>query len=464
MNFKNKFIYLLGGVLALSSCKKQLDQQNPNSFGEENSFQTLEHVQMGVNAAYGRYGAYANNMYMSALLSDEAKLGTDNAGQGALTYRYQFGPDATTGGDITGAYYGYYSMIDQVNRVLPHVATVEAHSSLNSRRNEIKGQLLALRAIGHFNLLESYADRYDAGKPGVPVMVESNVLAKPARNTIGEVVTQIEKDFEEAKTLLPAVTASTFRDTVMNRVNIAAYQARVALYKRDYQKAIDYATAVINSGVKPLASGSAFSNIWTDENSNEVLFRIRYSTSTAIGGMWTTTGGLIYIAPSDKLVASYATGDVRKATYIGTIGGNNYVNKFLGSSRGGRVVDMKAVRIAEMYLIRAEAYAKLSTPNLMAGSADLNALRAARITGYTNQGFLTATDLVNAVLNERFKELAFEGFRFYDLKRNNLPVNRATSDANEAWQTLPATSFRWLLPIPREEIIANPNTVQNTGY
>ena len=195
------------------------------------------------------------------------------------------------------------------------------------------------------------------------------------------------------------------------------------------------------------------------------MFRIRYSNSSAIGGLWTTTGGQIYIAPSDKLVASYDANDIRLTTFIGTLSsGDNYVNKFLASSRGGRVVDMKACRIAEMYLIRAEAYAKSATPDLALGAADLNTLREHRITGYVDETFTSASDLITAVLDERFKELCFEGFRFYDLKRNGLPVERWASDANAAWQTLPASSYLFVLPIPRSELNANPNMVQNDGY
>jgi hypothetical protein len=87
-----------------------------------------------------------------------------------------------------------------------------------------------------------------------------------------------------------------------------------------------------------------------------------------------------------------------------------------------------------------------------------------RITGYINASFATATDLITAVLDERFKELCFEGFRFYDLKRNNLPVQRNASDASSDWQTLPVGSYRWVLPIPQAETNANPNMAQNDGY
>ncbi|HEX6334491.1 MAG TPA: RagB/SusD family nutrient uptake outer membrane protein, partial [Flavisolibacter sp.] len=298
----------------------------------------------------------------------------------------------------------------------------------------------------------------------VPLMTQSCVLCRPARNTMGEVMTQIDKDLADAKTLLPPISAVTnAHDTVMNALNVTGYQARIALYKRDYQGAIDAATTVIASGQKPLVSGTAFTGIWTDANRNEILFRRRYETSTGIGGLWTTTGGDIYIAPSDKLIAAYETGDIRRTAYIGyNTNGAPYVNKFFTSSKGGRIVDMKAMRMAEMYLIRAEAYAKLPSPNVAAGRADLNALQTARNATLSNP--TTAQELVDAVMLERFKELAFEGFRFWDLKRNMLPVQRLASDANAEWQTLPVNSFRWVMPIPRQEIIANPNTVQNPGY
>ena len=284
---------------------------------------------------------------------------------------------------------------------------------------------------------------------------------------MGEVMSRIDTDLSDAKAALSDVTISDFKDTVMNKINIAAYQARIALYKRDYAAAVTYATEVINSGVKPLATGTGFGGIWTDENDSETLFRVRYATSIdgAIGTLWTATGGQVYIAPSDKLVSSYDANDIRRPAFIDTnAAGNVYVNKFYESSRGGRVVDLKACRISEMYLIRAEAYAKAGSPDLIAGTADLNLLRSYRITGYVDENFSNATDLVTAVLEERFKELCFEGFRLFDLKRNNLPVERLASDASPAWQTLSASSPLFVLPIPSDEISANPNVIQNEGY
>lgn len=466
---KIKIIYLLSAAFVLGSCSKQLEQFDPEAISEGNAFQTMEHVQLGLNNVIGRYSSYVNDIYKSALVSDEAKIGPDNAGQGALTFRYQYSSDATTGGDVTAGYAGYYGMIDMANRVLPYVYEVGGDAS-NARRDAVRGQLLGMRALGHFSILQSFAKNYDpAERLGVAIVLESNPLERTGRSTMAESVAAIEKDLADAKALMPAVTPASFRDTVLNRVNIAAYQARIALWKRDYTAAITFATEVINSNVKPLVSGTDFQNIWIDVETgpsglDETLFRIRFLTSAALGGLWTTTGNLTYISPSDKLVNSFDPDDIRLETFIGTSGSTNYVNKYFVSNRGGRIVDLKAIRIAEMYLIRAEAYARQASPNIAAGAADLNFLRSMRIDGYVDETFSTAQELANAVLEERFKELCFEGHRFFDLKRNNLPVQRNASDASPEWQTLPASSYRFVFPIPQAAILANPNMEQNDGY
>jgi starch-binding outer membrane protein, SusD/RagB family len=469
-------------LLAITSCKKQLDLLPTDSLINANAFRTISDAQAGTNDAYQRYAnssfttpsnvtysysSYTSTMYQSALLSDEGKLGKDNSGQGALTYRYQYSADATSGGDVTTAFGGYYYLIDQANRVLTALPNVIATPSEEPRRNILKGQLLALRAIAHFGILQSYCGNYNPTDPkGIAYMTSSDPAAKPARLDMTSSLTAIEGDLNTAFNLLPAVTAANFTDTVMNQVNINAYRARIALYKGDYANAITYSNFVISASVRPLATTANYATIWNDSDpALETLFRIRTGPSTAVGSLFTTTGGLIYIAPSDKLVNKYGTGDVRKTNFIAGTSPFFYVNKFFTSSRGGRAVDVKACRISEMYLIRAEANAKLATPNLTSAAADLNLLRSQRITGYVNATFATASILIDAILDERYKELCFEGFRFLDLKRNNLPVQRDLSDVTSAtWQTLATGNYRFVLPIPQYEILANPNAIQNSGY
>lgn len=452
--------------LLLTSCEKDLDLTPTDSVDESKAFLTVEDLQKGLNAAYTRYARW-NTAFVSAVASDEVKFGPDNGGTGQFTYRLQYGTDGTTGGDVTAGFAVFYSMIDQINRVLPNIDIVEAvQPSDDAQRPLIRGQLLALRALAHFELLQWYAKRYDPADPlGVPVMLKADLLGKPARNTVAEVIAQIEDDLTTAKGLAPNASPGNYNDLALNKISIAAIEARVALYKGEWQKAIDLATTVINSGVKPLVTGDDFRGIWTDQNTNEILFRLRYENNSTNGSIWTLTSGNVVFSPSDKLTNSFDVDDIRLNTYIGTLSGKRVVNKFFVSSRGGRIVDGKAIRIAEMYLIRAEAYARLASPNIAAGAADLNMLRSMRIDGYVDESFGSASELANAVLLERFKELCFEGFRFFDLKRLGLPMQRDASDVDSPnWQTLPADNFRFSLPIPQDEILANPNMVPNPGY
>lgn len=460
------WLALLATVVIASSCKKDLDLAPTDSVDDTKAFLTVTDLQKGLNAAYARYARW-NTAYVSAIASDEARFGPDNGGSGQFTYRLQYGTDGTTGSDVLAGFGAYYTLIDQVNRVLPKIDVVVAENpGDDALRPLIRGQLLGLRAIGHFELLQWYSKRYDPADPlGVPIMLKSDLLGKPARNTVAEVVTQIESDLNTAKGLVADASASGYNDLVLNKVSIAAFEARVALYKGEWQKAIDLATTVINSNVKPLVTGDDYRGIWTDQNTNEILFRLRYENNTINGAIWTGTAGNVIFSPSDKLTDSYDANDIRLNAFIGNLSGKRTINKFFTSSRGGRVVDAKAIRTVEMYLIRAEAYARLASPNVTAGAADINLIRSNRIVGYSNVSFGSATELINAVLEERFKELCFEGFRFFDLKRLGLPLQRDASDVDSPnWQTLPADNFRFTFPIPQDEILANPNMVPNPGY
>jgi starch-binding outer membrane protein, SusD/RagB family len=464
---KQKHILAILLCFTVFGCKKDLDLKPTDSVGEDVAFNSVTSLQKGLNTAYSDYSiARADQAFASSITSDEVKFGPDNGGTGQFGYRLQYSSDGTSGGDVTNGFFLYYSMIDQVNRVLGKIPDVAASSSAEElQKKSINGQLLALRALGHFELLQAYSKKYDPTDPlGVMVMTKSCLTCFPARSSVAAVLTQIEQDLSEAKSLMPAVTPSGYNDLALNTVSITAIQARVALYKGEWQKASDYATTVISSGVKTLATGSAFTGIWTDLNTNEVLFRSRFENSAALGGQWTNTNGSVIFSPSDKLMSSYSASDIRLNAFIGTNSSNKrYVKKFSLSSRGGSIVDLKGIRVAEMYLIRAEAKAELN--DLSGAAADINTLRAARITGYTPVSYPDKPTAIADIFLERYKELAFEGFRFFDLKRKGIPLQRNASDVDSPlWQTMSPSDKRFVYPIPADEMLANPNMQQNPGY
>jgi len=252
---------------------------------------------------------------------------------------------------------------------------------------------------------------------------------------------------------------------------------------RDWANAETFATEYINA--VPLATIALFPGIWTDANSAEQAWRLSKSSSAGgrIGSLFRGTStsainvGLVTWKPSEKLWSSYdAVNDVRFAAYLKdepllTAAGrpSRLVQKYAGTgyfTTNENVANGKPFRTGEMYLIRAEARAELNKfTGANSAETDINTLRTNRITGYVNVTFATKQDAIDGIMLERFKELPYEGHRFFDLRRRGLPVIRIAADApSVVGTTLPAGNFRFVLPIPLPEITTNPVMVQNPGY
>jgi hypothetical protein len=327
--------------------------------------------------------------------------------------------------------------------------------------------LLALRAYLHFELLRAYASSYQTGALGVPYM-ETSTISYPARDKFETVITKAKADLIAAKALIP----TTFTDkTRITKTAVSAIQARVALYEKNWADAITYSSEVITAA--PLATKAQFPGLWTDANDSEVIWKLKRvgTTDSRVGDFYfRQTGGIVLYAPSFKLIATFdQVNDLRYPAYIkfdATRTGTKsqyLVNKFIGgTSTAPGLTDIKMFRTGEMYLIRAEAKAE-STGD---AAADINALRTLRINNYVNATFADKQALIDAVYTERFKELAFEGHRFFDLKRRNLNIQRLASDAVNASGAILLTpaQAQYALPLPALEISVNKNTVQNPLY
>jgi hypothetical protein len=355
-------------------------------------------------------------------------------------------------------------MLDRIHRVLaaaPGITPVDAAQSIKKAR--IMAELQGLNGIAYFeSLINVMPPGYNPAALGLAIVNESCLTCTPARNTVGEVIAEIEKDLAAAKAdvNIPSAPTDPLR---LSKSAIAAYQARVALLKKDWTAAVSFAAEAILLSGKTLATGSNFTDYWFDANESESILKYRNQTQPAL--LWRDSNGDVFFEPSIQLKNLFnRTSDIRYSTYFTSNGSDtSIVDKYKGSSFGASVNDLKLIRLSEMYLIRAEANAENN--QLTQAAADINALRTARITGYVNEVFATKADAITAVLNERSKELCFEGFRFYDLKRRSLPVNRLAADVqSSAWQNLAADNYKFTLPIPQDAIDANSNTVQNPNY
>ena len=470
---------VIGSFLMLSlfatSCSKVMDIKETDFIGGDIALKTVNNNEQGIIGAYA-----AMNVEMGILLNsvfaDEVKIAEFyNAG---TVHEWLYSSTDISIRDSYTAFPLYYRIIDRANRVLQALPkATAANATEEALKNKLKGEALFLRAFAHFELYRYYSNSAVATDLALAYM-ETPSLDPQARITVAPYFAKLNADLAAAKPLLPATTTDIYR---ASKNAATGLQARVALYTKDYANANTFSTEYI--AALPLATAANFPLIWTDANNSEVAFKLSRTASigTKIGALFrgasasaTNIGTVTWIASSKLWDAYDQVNDVRFAAYfkdeaaLKTAGrgtASRLIKKYAGGAYGTsseNVADAKVFRTGEMYLIRAEA--KAESGDLAGAAADLNALRAARITGYTSAVFASKDALITAIMDERFKELPYEGHRFWDLKRRNLPVTRLVADAPAGATTLAAGNFRFLLPIPNSEIQANSLIQQNPGY
>lgn len=461
-NFKIKSIkiaaVLMFTLVGFTSCEDAYEIDPADEIVESNAITNLSDVQSALIGAYSTMGANTS-VYWNSLFTDELQLPSSNNGQGIQVHTWSINSD---NGEASGLYSSYYTTISRLNRVLEAIPNIEVEAGEEEELNGYKGELLAMRAWAHFKLFSFFSTSYTDGSAlSVPYVDYVAVLEKPARNTVDEVLAGISADLTAARTLIPA---SATDNTFFTRNAVLALEARIALYTEDYPTAADKASQLISQ--YSLSSIASYPNLWVDADDSENIFKLaRVIGDGAVGQLFSPSDALIYWVASDKLMESYDANDVRLSSFFGDGTTANRVMKYPGDASAFGLNDIKEFRISEQYLIRAEALANMAQLDLAA--ADLNALRTNRINGVAPISFTGLVDAMDKILEERYREFAFEAHRFFDLKRTDSGVSRQSSDCDILQATacdMPDTDYRFSLPIPQSEIFANPNAVQNPGY
>lgn len=385
-------------------------------------------------------------------------------------------------------YLMFYRWIANAN-VLINKITEETTGSPEDR-DAIVGQALLYRAFSHFQLVQNYGKRYVAGggnsQLGVIYMLENTTEGMP-RNTVEEVYTNINADIDRAITLLDGFTVQN--KSHLNVDVARGLKARVALTMGNWSAAVTFADQVIPNytlmdfatyakGFRIDSEGNS-DFIWasqiqadqTDKWANYGAYVSRNFSSSSIRSNPRSINSLLYDMISDT--------DVRKTLWdptglhldlqasgvsiVSSAKRHPYTNqKFIAVSTGDSRVDVPHMRVSEMHLIKAEALARQGQD--AAAAAALYVMAVVRDPAYT-LSTNTGADLMEEILVQRRIELWGEGFRFADLKRQNLPVDRTGANHSNSITNyelvIPAGDPRWQLDIPKDEMDANPNMVQN---
>ena len=460
-------------VVSLASCKKIIEAEPTHQLDGSTRFTSIEDFDFALTGAYalfrsGNYYGSGSNAFVNLpdMLSDNLNETSESLGNYQTLSNWTYAEDEP---NIAATWQAGYRIISQANLVLRDIDDFAA--SDEGAVNRIKAQALAIRAMVHFDLLRYWVEDYDRNstKPGIPYITVFDYEQKPSRGTVKETYDHIEADLQEARTLLNNGLDKTINASGRAYIDITgvnAILARVSLYSNQLDNAIQYSTLVINS--IPLATRTNFPNIWTDASTSEVIWSVSFNAGEG------RIGDPVYFVPNNRssyrpnptLMTLYdQANDIRYSSYFQVRSNRLVLSKYLAKaaqiSKPDGITNFKAFRTGEMYLIRAEAYARKGGANEVLALADLNTLRAARIAGFV-AGIETGTALLNAIALERRKELISEGHRWFDLKRTTKTISRTNCSI---FCSLSSSSRAWTWPIPIGEINANPNILpQNTGY
>lgn len=347
-----------------------------------------------------------------------------------------------------------YNQIYASNAVIEGVTESTGLSS--SDKAQLTGEALFVRSLIHFYLVNTFGP--------VPYVTTTDYRQNSVvhRMPEPEVYTKIKADIQQAAELLPAGYIGSER-VRPNKWAAQAMLARVCLYLHQWDEASNAASAVLNqtdlyvwpAGLDGVFGKDSLSTIWQ-------LMPAVQGANTYEGGTFIfTQGPPPSLAVSEGLFEAFSSNDLRKVQWIKSVTDGTaawyHANKYKEFSNTGSSVEYSIVlRMAEQYLIRAEARAH--SGDLIGAKEDLN--RTRNLAGLGNAAAITADEIIEAVLEERRLELFTEfGHRFLDLKRTG------RLDA-----VLPAIKPQWngtdkLLPIPESELLLNPNLApQNAGY
>lgn len=493
---KIKNIVLLSFIMITTiGCDTDLDLFPADSIEQSQSFKTIADAENWDNGLFATFRSrvYGNNTITTDIQADQLNASIDYGNRNGAIHRWSdfYSNDQT----LASIWRSYYFALRNVNVAIAGYSNITVNSPSEASDLEvIKGNAYLLRAFYYHRLVLRFAKAYDLTTAstdlGVPLVLEYDVNGRPSRSTVEQVYTQILADITEAKNRLNNITGYSGA-TKFTYDAVLALEARVKFYKQDWPGAKTAADILINSARYPLLTTQiGLNDMWVNDNPQEVIMQ----SFTSIPNELPTTNN-VYLGynpglnqftpdfiPSQWVLDMYDNNDFRKNTFFDdksiSIQGTTYnnvtlVNKYPGnpalftSANTNYAHSPKVFRIAEMYLISAEAAAK-STGD---ATTPLNALRNAR--GLSNVSS-SGPALLQDIKDERFRELAFEGFRLDDLKRynegftRNSPQNTAFiqigSDFDTKTVTAGADKFVW--GIPNNDMISNDNLKgqQNNGW
>lgn len=460
------FLSLTLCLLGLFSCKETfLDLKPYDSLPTTDALKTETDLNTALNGMYvtaRNYSVFGRTIpFIGDLSADNTYLSASNSGRYPQENAYTVNAQNT---DVQNLWTLSYTAILQANNV------INASVTSSTLTSQYQGEALTMRALLHWELVKLFAKPYtaDPTAAGVPIILTYDTSLRPARNSVKEVYTQVVADLTKAYSQMSGTRPNS---SYITKYVAQALLAKVYLHMGDYANALKASQDVITNGGYSLAAPAGLNAYWANptpiSSKLETIFELSNDGVSnegfnSLANMYNQNGYGDGLATTD-LYSLYSATDARKGLITqGTRAGAAalIVNKYQNVTNNTDKDDVKIIRYADVLLIAAESAAR--TADEATALKYLNQLAQRRdpsLAAYTFSG----ADLVNAIITERRKELAFEGDRLDDLNRLGLPVQRNSQYPASA-QLISATDTRRINPIPQVEIDSNKQITQNPGY
>lgn len=435
------------------SCHKFLDQQPVDYVSDQ---VTIVDATSAQTAVRGIYRKLSSDNYYGSLFQSFGYLSGDNVqwtGSQSIIQQFITHNLKSDNGNLESVWTGIYSTINLANHVITKVPGVKDPSLTQALSNQLTGEAYLIRALSYFDLVRTWG--------GVPIVLTPTLTPSDKdtvkRSTAAQVYAQVLSDLNTAENLLPAPASGSPNPVRANKETAQALKARYYLYQGQWADAANYASLVIGDvkNYTLLKPYSAFFFPASAIATKESVFELSYSATNTNGhrGYWQppANGGTRQWAPSDafiSLVNDPTIGGNRNTLVAKTSAGLWYGNLYY---RSPATDPAYIIRIAELYLIRAEARAQQDDVSDALADLDTVRARAALVPSTAT----TKDDILLAIENERRIEFAFEPHRWYDLVR----TGRAAAVLGVS------DPRKYVFPLPIAEVnLSKGNLPQNDGY
>ncbi|KUF42085.1 glycan metabolism protein RagB [Myroides marinus] len=439
-----KIILILSGLflgLSAVSCDDFLDIEPQGKIIPK----TVEDFRNVMSSAYNKYPRHKS---LTNFRTDEVRIIIDEESTNFLgvkdTYTYQ---DVNPGKDAKS--YGYLQFYESIFYASQTIISGSQTMQPGDQKEQLLGEAYGLRALAYFDLTNLYVKPYDKNTATTDLAIvlqnEIDIENQKPRSTMAEVYAQIHSDIDNAKKHLKVTIYEEGKNYRFTLAAIYALEAKVNLYQKDYE-------AALVSVDKALTYKSELQDINTDTKTSVASFK-------SVESILALEEGLDYSLQTTALVSDELyniydrENDLRFATSFEKVR-EGYISKKTGTG------EMKSsFRTSELYMIKAEALGHLN--RLAEAKSTIEKLIVSRykpeaavkvkqkLSGLDQKGF------ISFILDERNKEFALEGHRWYDLRR--LHQKQIVHKFGNETFTLSENDLRYTLPFPQEARENNPN-------